>query len=384
MLHFPGFEPLDAARHRERYRRSVEKTATLWGFRAEVAGLESEGGGSRFAVRTSGEGWQTVTRLHVFDHDDIVARLNGRPLVKRLACGFLAAFRVVVEGAGFGYFRHAWRFGLFFAVPFVVVLLALVASLALSSYPLWLGLALWQIPLAVIAAYLLFCRVFIRWSDTYHVLHLFSDWEMAVAVARGDDASVNAWLDACAVAARNALEEEADEYLITSHSMGSSAAVHVIGMLLEREPELFAGKRVVFATLGGAVLQCALLRSARCLRARVGTIARARDIAWLDVQCLTDAVNFYRARVVALCGHEDAPQARIVFIRLKAMLTSERYRKVKRDLLRVHRQYVLDADRKTNFDFSLMTAGPLPASSFFGFAAGQSPESALEALKAPN
>ncbi|MDI6835252.1 MAG: hypothetical protein QMD99_06010, partial [Rhizobiaceae bacterium] len=67
---------------------------------------------------------------------------------------------------------------------------------------------------------------------------------------------------------------------------------------------------------------------------------------------------------VALAGHPDAPQAKIAFVRIKHMLSAERYRRIKRDLLRVHRQYVLDSDRRASFDFSLMTAGPLPAVSF--------------------
>jgi hypothetical protein len=46
------------------------------------------------------------------------------------------------------------------------------------------------------------------------------------------------------------------------------------------------------------------------------------------------------------------------------MLTREHYRKIRKDQLRVHRQYVLGPDLKASFDFTLMTAGPMPASVF--------------------
>ncbi|MGO8470210.1 hypothetical protein AB9F45_38505, partial [Rhizobium leguminosarum] len=62
--------------------------------------------------------------------------------------------------------------------------------------------------------------------------------------------------------------------------------------LLELEPEIFKCKRVVFATLGSAILQFTLMSSATLLRARVGLIARCPDISWLDVQCLTDSISF--------------------------------------------------------------------------------------------
>ncbi|MGO8657781.1 hypothetical protein ACC771_19540, partial [Rhizobium ruizarguesonis] len=87
------------------------------------------------------------------------------------------------------------------------------------------------------------------------------------------------------------------------------------------------------------ILQCALMSSATLLRARVGLIARCPEISWLDVQCLTDSINFYKVPVVAVSCHRDAPEAKMILIRVKQMLTREHYRKIRKDQLRVHRQY---------------------------------------------
>lgn len=361
VLHFPGFEPLDAGKHRDRYERTALKTADLWDFKADVGPLHSDARNHYFDVDSAGIGWRTVSRVYILDHNDLVRKLNGRPTLQRLACGFVSAARVIIEGGAAGYFRHAWRFGLFFAFPFALVMLALVASLAIAASPWWLALSPWYFLLSVACACAFFFRLFLPWSDRLFTLHLFADWELAVAVASLDQSYLARWLDECAASARAAFDEAADEYVVSSHSMGSSIAAHVIGMLIERDAELFAGKRVVFATLGGAILQCALLRCAEVLRARIGLVARAKEVLWFEVQCLTDAINFYKCPVVALAGHPDAPQPRIVFIRLRHMLSPERYRKIRRDFLRVHRQYVLDADRRVPFDFTLMTAGPRPA-----------------------
>ncbi len=341
----------------------MQKTAELWGLNAKIDALCRETSRPYFDIETSrpGDAWQTSTRFFVFDHGAIVDRLADRPMLTRLAQGFRSAAAVVLEGGAFGYFRHAWRFGLFFIFPFLLVALALALSLALATYPLWLGIGLWQLPIGIALGYLFFVKLFIPWSERFHTLHLFSDWEMAVAVSRLDDTMVNDWIEFAAQSARQAFELDADEYVVSSHSMGSSMAAHTIGLLLEREPSLLDGKRVVFVTLGGATLQCALLRSATALRARVGAIAYAKNITWFEVQCLTDVISFYKSPVTGLTGHPEAPQPRLVFIRLRNMLSAERYRKIKLDFLRVHRQYVLASDRRTNFDFGLMTAGPLPA-----------------------
>ncbi len=362
-----------------RYERAMQKTAGLWRLSAEVGALRQEGGQPHFDIETgrTGETWQTSSRFFVFDHGAIVDHLAARPLATRLIEGFRSAAAVVLEGGAFGYFRHAWRFGLFFIFPFLLVVLGMAISLTVATYPLWLGLGLWQLPIGIALGYLFFVKLFIPWSDRFHTLHLFSDWEMAVAVARLDDTAINDWIEASAQSARQAFAQQADEYVVSSHSMGSSMAVHTIGLLLEREPDLLDGKRVVFVTLGGATLQCALLRSASVLRARVGAIARAKAVVWLEVQCLTDIISFYKSSVTALTGNPDAPQPKLVFLRIRKMLSAERYRKIKLDFLRVHRQYVLASDLRSNFDFGLMTAGPFPAASFDSFSVDRAPEAEI-------
>ncbi len=364
VLHFPGFEPLDGAAHRARYERSAKQSAAVWDYKVETGGLTITDRDAAFDVTTSGEHWVTQSRIHMFPHDALVRHLRSRSLPGQFLAGFRSAARIIADGGMYQYFRHAWRFGLFFIFPFLLMVLGMSLSATIALTPLGFELPavhlLWSSALA--AAFFVFA--FLPFAERFYTLHLFADWEMAVALGRMDRPEFTRWLEQCAAAAREVLMRPAEEYVISSHSMGSSVAVHVIGMLLEREPELFARKRVVFATLGSAILQCALLRPAGVLRKRVGLIARCPDIFWFDVHCLTDAIHFYKVPVVAACGHRGANAAKMVFIRVKQMLSRQHYEKIRKDFLRVHRQYVLGPDIKAPFDFTLMTAGPLPASVF--------------------
>ena len=370
VLHFPGFEPLDGIAHRARYERSARQSAAVWGFAVTTGAPDAGSDPVSFEVTTgsgaeTGEaGWQTKSRIHMVDHDALVRRLRSGGTLRQIAAGFRSCAEIMLEGGMRGYFRHAWRFGLFFLFPFLLTALAIALTAQIAVMPYVLGLSaghmLWSGPLALC----FFVFAFLPFSERFYTLHLFADWEMAVALGRMDRTDFSDWLEDRATAVGKALAEEADEYVISAHSMGSSVAAHVIGILLEREPELFKGKRVVFATLGSAILQCTLLSSATLLRARVGLIARCPDISWLDVQCLTDSINFYKVPVVAVSGHPDAPPAKMILIRVKQMLTREHYRKIRKDQLRVHRQYVLGPDLKASFDFTLLTSGPMPASVF--------------------
>lgn len=361
---FCGFEPLDAEAQRSRFQRTASQTAAAWNCKIETGPLEGPAGEPHLDIRARGPNWRTDTRLFLFEHSDLIAEMKAQPLPQQIMCGFGAFFRVIAQGALFGYFRWAWRFALFFLFPFLLTAAALCLAAGLATLPLLLDLSslhfLWSLPLG----FVFFRWLFMPWSERLHTMLLFANWRMALRMTTLNNDAANARLADFAGELRKALDEPADEYLIASHSMGTNLAVHAFGMLLESEPDLLAGKRVIFATLGGALLQCSLMRSAKTLRRRAGLILGAPQVEWIEVQCLTDPVHFYKTPVAVATGNGELPAPKIIRLRVKQMLLRERYRRIRRDFLRVHRQYVMGADRRAPYDFGLMVAGPLPVSNF--------------------
>ena len=363
VLHFPGFEPLDAEAHRQRYQRSAAQTSSVWQARFDVGALSVDGAGTHFPVDAEVAGWTTRSDIHVFDHNDLIAAMRSEPVWMQIAKGFKAGLDVVRQGGAWGYFRHAWRFGLFFLFPFLFLAAGLALGVNIAALPSVLDLSPWWFLLAVPAGALVFRYGVIPFSDRYHVLHLLADWRLAVAAAENRP-EVASFIERAVGQAVEALRQPSDEILVTSHSMGANFAISVIARLLETAPDVLKGRRIVFVTLGGAALQCSLLSGATLLRRRIGDLARQPDVDWFDIQCLTDPIHLYKCNTVALSGHADAPQPKLVFIRFKHAMSSDRYEKNRRDFLRMHRQYVLGPDQPSGFDFTLMTAGPLPAKRF--------------------
>lgn len=363
VLHFPGFEPLDAEAHRQRYQRSAVQASSVWNARFDAGDLAVTDAGAHFDVKAAGTGWMTNSSIHVLDHNTLIAAMRSEPLWLQITRGFKAGYDVVRQGGAWGYLRHAWRFGLFFLFPFLFLAAGFALGLAVAALPFFLAFSSWWYLLTIPAGFLVFRHGVIPFSDRYHVLHLLADWRLAVAVAESRP-EVSAFVDQAADQVLVALRREADEILVTSHSMGASLALSVVGRVLEKAPEIIGNRRITFVTLGGAALQCSLLSSATDLRRRIGAVARHPDIEWFDIQCLTDPIHLYKCHTVALSGHEDAPQPKLVFVRFKHAMSPERYKKNNRDFLRMHRQYVLGPDQPSGFDFTLMTAGPLPAKSF--------------------
>ncbi|QLF71426.1 hypothetical protein FE840_014630 [Peteryoungia desertarenae] len=358
VIHFPGFEPLSATQHRDRYERAAAQAARAWGIDWVVSPLTTTGGVSEFSVDTSFDGAGTHSEIVVMDHNDIISTLQSEHLLRRLAKGFVAGAVVIREGGAHRFLRHAWRFGLFFLFPFLFILIGMLVAGGIALLPAMLAASAWWYGLSLPLGLLFFFKLFLPMSDRFHVLHLFADWRMAVAVAH-DNAQISQWIDqrAAQVIAK-LVTDKSDELLVTSHSMGASLAISVMARVLELRPDLFSSRKLVFVTLGGAALQCGLLSSAKTLRARVGHLARHPATHWTDIQCLTDPIHLYKCDTVELSGHADAPRPTILTIRFKHSLSEDRYRKNKRNLLRMHRQYVLGPDKRSDFDFTMLTAGP--------------------------
>jgi hypothetical protein len=363
VLYFPGFDPLDAAAHHLRYQRAAALAGKTWDVNYAVGPRESRPAGEAFTVEASAGNWSTRSDIVVYDHNDVISQLRDASVWRQIWLGFKVGAGIVSEGGAARYLRHAWRFGLFFIFPFLLMLAggALAAGIALSP---WLfSLPLWLLVLSIPAAALFFVKAFLPFAERFHTLHLYADWRFALAVGRNEPIARD-WIEERAALVVTALEQPSDEVLVVSHSMGASLALAVIGRVLELKPDALDGRKLSFATLGGAALQCAFLSSAERLRESIGAIARHPEVTWFDIQCLTDPIHLYRCNTVALTGHGDAPLPKIVPIRFKHSLSPERYRKNKRNFLRMHRQYVLGPDRRSGYDFTLLTAGPLPAASF--------------------
>lgn len=373
VFYFPGFDPLDAAAHQRRYSRSAAQSGATFGVEYTVGNVHPTAGGNRMDVSALHDGHITRSAIYIHDHNELISRLRDAPVWRQIALGFKAGAGIVAEGGAFAYFRHAWRFGLFFLFPFLFIIFGVAGAALIAMLPLLSGfpalLSLLTIPLGV----LFFLRGVMPYSERFHTLHLFADWRFALIVARGEPMARD-WIEEKAANVLLALEEAADEVLFVSHSMGASLALAVAGRVLELKADAFDGRQVSFVTLGGAALQCGLLSSASSLRQTIGVMARHDEVVWFDIQCLTDPIHLYKCNTAKLTGHEDTVQPTIVPIRFKHSLSDERYRKNKTNFLRMHRQYVLGSDRASGFDFALLTAGPLPAASFASLRSSQPPQ----------
>lgn len=354
-IHFPGFEPLSSAQHYRRFSKGAEKATEVWGSEFQISEFDENTNG--FSINARGKDWEANANIFIAEISERILNYGKDPLIIQLLKGYRAFFDILFNGALFGYFKHAWRFGIFAIVPFALIGIGLFGIYYLTqllSFGEPINM-LWSLPLSIAA----FIYLYLPLCNRLHTVSLFANWQFTIGMIRLNDQQINTWLDDTQTAVKQHIDQECDEILITTHSMGGSTGVHVIGTLLEKHPDLFDGKKVIFSQLGGCVLQSALARPAHKVRSRLELIACNPSVTWLEVQCRTDAVSFYKTDPVAIFGFQtpDKPVHK-VFIRFKHQLKKSSYKRIKGDLLRIHRQYVLSSEKVYKFDFIPFLAGP--------------------------
>jgi hypothetical protein len=79
-------------------------------------------------------------------------------------------------------------------------------------------------------------------------------------------------------------------------------------------------------------------------------VSRAPGLFWVDYQALTEVMNFYRTDPVR--EWDCSPPAIIRSVRIRHMLQPASYRRVRRNLYRVHCQFVSGNDRRASISCS--------------------------------
>jgi hypothetical protein len=97
------------------------------------------------------------------------------------------------------------------------------------------------------------------------------------------------------------------------------------------------------------------------LRDALGRVSRSPGVFWVDYQALTDVMNFYKTDPVRDCGLEPTGRPIIRTVRIRQMLEPESYRRVRRNLYRLHCQFVSGNECRAAYDYFMLVCGPIPA-----------------------
>lgn len=360
---FGGYEHVPAAIQYRRLVRELARAAATWSMCAEAGppAISRKGAVHAWTIRSRGPNWEVETDLRYCAWDDLIAADFARPDWKAVPLGIAALLDILVTGTAFRYFRHNWRYGLFYAYPLVIVALAAAFAWLAAGMPGEIGMPLpWflRLPLALGVFWLV-----LRWpGDRVLVRYMLNDWTFAAGVAHDWRPDYRERIGAFAEEIADGLaDDHVDEVVIVGHSLGAVLAIESLAAAMALRPGLVAAAPPVsLLTAGSSLLKVGLHPSARGLRQAVRAVLADPRIAWLDCTALVDVLNFYRAdpdRALGL-GVGRSPVLRTV--KMRAMLGEASYARFKRNFLRLHRQFVMGNERRYHYDFVMACCGPMP------------------------
>ena len=181
-----GYDPKTPAAFFDRMRKELARFEALWGVVASMSPVtvsaDEEIGAVTIETASSGSNvaWTVTTDFNFFVLDKIVLADFAKPLPMRLGKYLVAFADFVVSGTAFRIFSKAWRFGLYFLFPFVMVLFfALLGYAAARMASPWIGWWSWLVGVAVFAAAQALLGK--RWP----VNHLMDLWSFSLNFMRG-------------------------------------------------------------------------------------------------------------------------------------------------------------------------------------------------------
>jgi hypothetical protein len=367
VLFLAGFDSIDVPSQHRRFQREAAKFAQTWQVSAAVSDVEAMENGARWRLRVAAPNWQNETAYELFDWCDLVRVELDRSRLALLLAGFWTFADFVLTGTAARYFAATWRYGLFFLVPFVnVVLFAVAAAACATIIARWLSLGpALDLGVGLVLAVAVFALL-MRWPGRrWRVVHAFADWIFARDYMLGRRADLETRLDAfserlCAVVRAS----DADEILVVGHSLGATMAVDVIARALARDPELAAGgPAICLLTVGATIPKLALHPKAKRLREAIARVARHSQVIWAEFQARSDPISFYKFDPVTLqpFTHNAAGRnPRIGLVGIKDMLAPESNERIKYNHMRKHYQFVMGNEQRAIYDYFMLIGGPVP------------------------
>ncbi|MBX3596042.1 MAG: lipase [Rhizobiaceae bacterium] len=353
-----GYDPKSPQTFFARMDKEIARFEKLWGAQIDRAETEELHETGRAVLCATIGGRTVTTEFNFFVLDSLVLTDFAKPLPVRVGKYLLTFADFVVTGTAFRIFMKAWRFGLYFLFPFLMIcLFASLGWLAGAVVQPWLG---W---LSTPFGFGVYALAQWKLGERWPVNHLMDLWSFSRAFIRKARLDAEALMDsfaACVV--ERARSGSFDEILLVGHSTGGLLILDIAGRCVERDPD-FSNRapQISVLTLGSTALKAGLHPAAKQFRERVARLADDGKIHWVEIQCLTDVINFYKtnpAREMGIADREDFPLVRT--IRVKDMLEAHTYKRIKKSFFRVHYQYIFGNTKHYWYDFFQICCGSIP------------------------
>lgn len=383
VLYVGGFDPRGPAHYHRLYRDNARQQAAVNGVAIEVGTREAVSDHvARWAVRRidAETGSVVETRYEFLRWDDLVRAHWPANLAVQVVQTLRTAWDYLRTGA-MGHMRRLdWRpWSALMFPPLMLVVLGLLLP-ALLLLLLGLGQSAgwttpWQLANAALLALYTGAWLF-AWAVDRRMQFqwLMRTWvfthRMAVRKVAGLDERLDEFAGQLLRCCRDA---ELDEVLIVGHSLGTMLAPAMLARALRRDPRLAGrGPRVALLTLGECSPMLSSFPGSEWFADDLELVAQAQGLDWLDFTAPSDYCSFALVDPVAAAGRGGSGSGRpkLLSARFVTMFPPARYAEIRKDAFRLHFQYLMASEQRSDYDYFEITAGPLTLGGRYAAQAG--------------
>jgi hypothetical protein len=369
VFYFSGFDPRGPSHYHSLYGEQAKLHAPLNGLNLEI-GKRRRSGKLANAWTITSNGGETVTDYEFLRWDDIIRNRwpkNEWQLLKSAVPTYWVFLKANLVGR---LLKIAWPSALTVSYPIIAFLGLLLLGLMLATsvavgFPWWVG-----IPLAV--GILVATTLLGRWlDDRFRSFWLLRVYGAMQPWAYGKIPELD---ERIREFAKDMVEKirasDADEVLLVGHSVGSILTVPLVAEVLTLEPELgMKGQIFGLVSLGNCLPLVSLLPGSKQLREDLKTVATAPGVRWLDFSARRDGASVTMVdplKVSGISRPTGIPVRPQQFpVRIVKMFPPDVYAVIKKDIFRIHFQYIMAGELLTDYDFFAITAGPLSLAARF-------------------
>ncbi|MES2438331.1 MAG: hypothetical protein V4584_04670 [Verrucomicrobiota bacterium] len=368
VFYFSGFDPRGPSHYHTLYGEQAKLHTPLNGLDLKI-GKRRRSGKLANAWTITSNGGETVTDYEFLRWDDIIRNRwpkNEWQLLKSAVPTYWVFFKANLVGR---LLKIAWPSALTVSYPILaflgLLLLGLVLAVAVGLSPMAFGLPWWSGILP--AAGLLVGTIYLgRWlDDRFRSFWLLRVYGAMQPWAYGKIPELD---ERIREFAKDMVEKirasDADEVLLVGHSVGTILTVPLVTELLKLEPELgMRGPVFGLVSLGNCLPLVSLLPGSTQLRDDLKTVATAPGVRWLDFSARRDGASVTQVDPLKVSGITRpkgiAVRPQQFPVRIVKMFPPDIYAVIKKDIFRIHFQYIMAGELLTDYDFFAITAGPL-------------------------
>ncbi|CAA6805982.1 MAG: Unknown protein [uncultured Sulfurovum sp.] len=313
-------------------------------------------------INTQTDTIQTKTNYHFLEWDDII-REDWKKNVLELFLDFIFYFKTYILAGRFSQYMFSSPYqmvGIFLPLFYVIISFFLVTFLSTQIYLYFEGL----VGLAIyLGTFILMFSALIKLGDKLAVFWLLRIFVFSARYAfhekKNLDLRLNEFSAFIEKRIETAKENNIDEILLVSHSVGSILSIPLLEKILKKTEHNQSDVKLSVLVLGECIPLVSGINHALEYKSKMQFVAQSTNLFWLDYTTVIDGACFPQLNYFEDANIQIKEKESFHFHtgRFHTLFSKKTYKQLRKNKYLTHFIYFMATEISGNYNFFKMTAG---------------------------